>query len=123
MVNSDNSGIIGELVNSVAKVYGFKGLNKTITKKRINIEDAILDSYTGQYALTPSFLLTITKENGGLITQATGQQKIPIYPENQTKFFAIVVDAKLEFLKDPTGKVVSVILYQNGQQHEAKKVM
>ncbi len=122
MVNSDNSGIIGELVNSVAKVYGFKGLNKTITKKHINIEDAILDTYTGQYALTSSFILTITKENGGLITQATGQQKVSIYPENQTKFFAIVVDAKLEFLKDPTGKVVSVILYQNGQQHEAKKI-
>ena len=122
MVNSDNSAIISELVNSAAKVYGLKGLNKTIVKKRIVLEDAILDTYIGQYALTPSLLLTITKENGGLVTQATGQQKINIYAEDQTKFFAVAIDAKLEFIKDAAGKVVSVILYQNGGQREAKRV-
>jgi len=54
--------------------------------------------------------------------QATGQQKITIYPESQTKFFDTFIDAKLEFIKDASGKVVSAILYQNGQQHEAKKI-
>lgn len=122
MVNSDNGAIIPELVNSVAKTYNFKGLYKTAFKKHIAIDDEVLQSYTGEYALTPTFIVTITKENGLLITQATGQQKITIYPESQAKFFTTVIDAKLEFIKDATGKVISAILYQNDQQHKAKKI-
>ncbi len=121
MVNSDNSGILQEVVNSVSKVYDFKGLSKTVVKKHLSIDAAILDSYLGEYALTPTFILTITKENGLLITQATGQQKIIIYPETQTRFFATVINATLDFVKDESGKVVSLILIQNGQKREAKK--
>lgn len=122
MVNSDNGGIISEVMNSVAKVYGFKGLYRSTVKESVTVPDSVLQSYIGEYALSPTFILTIYKEGKVLYSQATGQGSFEIIPETQTKFFPRAFPAGLEFKKDTTGKVNALILYQNGQEHEAKKI-
>jgi CubicO group peptidase (beta-lactamase class C family) len=121
MVNSNDGGIIPELVNSVAKAYGFKGLYRSVVKKTVVVADSLLQAYTGKYALSATFILTISREGGQLYAQATGQSKFAIYPETKIRFFPKDFPADLEFIMDTTGKVNSAILYQNGQ-HEAKRV-
>lgn len=59
----------------------------------IDVDESILESYTGDYELGPNFILTVTKEGNQLITQATGQGKIEIFAETETKFFVKVMDA------------------------------
>lgn len=122
MVNSDNGSILQEVINSVAKVYGFKGLYHSTIKETVALEDSALQSYIGQYALSPTFIITVFKEGKGIYAQATGQDRFVIYPETQTKFFATEPPLSLEFKKDTTGKVNSFTLYQNGRQLEAKKI-
>ncbi|SFD89319.1 CubicO group peptidase, beta-lactamase class C family [Chitinophaga sp. CF118] len=122
MVNSDNGNIIPEVINSVAKVYGFKGLYRSTIKKTVSVPDSVLQTYVGQYALSPTFILTVTKEGKKLYTQATGQAKFEIISETQTKFFPIEFPADLEFIKDSTGVINAVVLYQNGYRNEAKKI-
>jgi hypothetical protein len=56
------------------------------------------------------------------MAQATGQEKFEIFPESETKFFLKVVDAQIEFVKDASGKVTGLILYQGGQKLQAKKI-
>jgi hypothetical protein len=56
------------------------------------------------------------------IVEATGQNKVEIFAESETKFFLKVVDAQLEFVKDETGKVGKVIFYQCGQKMEGTKI-
>jgi hypothetical protein len=56
------------------------------------------------------------------MTQATGQQKFPVFPESQTRFFLKVVNAEIEFFTDDKGQVSYLILYQNGQGHKALKI-
>lgn len=56
------------------------------------------------------------------IVEATGQNKVEIFAESESKFFLTVVDAQLEFVKDETGKVTKVILYQGGQKMEGTKI-
>jgi hypothetical protein len=55
------------------------------------------------------------------MTQATGQGKIPIYAESETKFFPTVIPAEIEFFKDGQGKVTYLVLHQNGQEMKAQK--
>ncbi len=88
----------------------------------IDVDESILESYTGDYELGPNFILTVTKEGNQLITQATGQGKIEIFAETETKFFVKVMDAQLEFVNDSTGKVEKLILTQGGQKMHAKKI-
>ncbi|RFM31630.1 serine hydrolase [Chitinophaga silvisoli] len=122
MINSDNGSILPEVINSVAKVYGFKGLYHSSIKESVTIPDSVLQTYTGEYALSNDFTITIYKEGKVLFAQATRQGSFEIIPETQTRFFTREFPANLEFTKDNTGKVNALILYQNGEQQEAKKI-
>lgn len=90
-------------------------------RKEITVAPKILQQYVGEYELQPGFSLVMTLENGKLFTQATGQQKFQLYAESETKFFLKVVEAKVEFVKDATGKFNSCFLYQNGLKMPAKR--
>jgi hypothetical protein len=70
----------------------------------IDVDESILETYVGEYELGPNFILTVTRDKNQLITQATGQGKIEIFAETETKFFVKVMDAQLEFVKDDIRK-------------------
>lgn len=88
----------------------------------IDVAESILDTYVGEYELGPNFILTVTRDKNQLITQATGQGKIEIFAESETKFFVKVMDAQLEFIKNVSGKVEKLILTQGGRKMDAKKI-
>ena len=90
--------------------------------KEMAVDPKVLDSYAGEYELTPNLTLTITSENGKLMGQATGQSKVEFYPSSETEFFLKVIDAQVTFVKDQQGKVTHLILHQNGRNMEAKKI-
>ena len=87
----------------------------------VTVAPEILRRYAGEYVLAPTFSLTITFENGALFAQATGQDKLPLYAESETKFFLRAADAQLTFTSDSTGSVTGVILHQNGQNIPGRK--
>lgn len=87
----------------------------------VTVAPEILRRYAGEYVLAPTFSLTITFENGALFAQATGQDKLPLYAESETKFFLRAADAQLTFSSDSTGSVTGVILHQNGQNIPGRK--
>jgi hypothetical protein len=60
----------------------------------------------------------VTVEDGHLVTQGSGQGKVPMMAESETKFFPMAFDAELEFYKDEPGHVSYAMLRQNG--HETK---
>jgi hypothetical protein len=63
----------------------------------------------------------VTVQDGKLITQATGQGKVPLYAESETKFFPTVIPAEIEFFRDDQGKVSFLVLHQNGNEMKAPK--
>lgn len=76
----------------------------------------------GEYELVPGFVLTVTLEGDKLMTQATGQSTIEIFPSSPTEFFLKVVDAQITFVKDATGTVTQLILHEGGRDMSAKKI-
>lgn len=91
-------------------------------RKIAKVKPETLQKYVGEYELAPGFILTITRDGEKLSAQATGQPRIRIYPESETKFFLRVVDAQLTFVTDADGKVEKAILHQNGQDVPGKKI-
>jgi CubicO group peptidase (beta-lactamase class C family) len=107
--------------NRIEFTKGVKTNKPIPTHTEISVSEEVLKQYVGVYEIQPGFALTITLENGHLMSQATGQQKFEIFPESQTKFFLKVVDAQLEFFTNTEGKVDSLMLYQAGRQIPGKK--
>ena len=66
----------------------------------VTVDPKILASYAGTYELTPTFSIVVTVEDGRLVTQGSGQGKVPMLAESETKFFPTGFDAELEFYKD-----------------------
>jgi len=84
-------------------------------RKEITLPVAKLAGYVGTYELKPGFDLVVTLEGGQLMTQATGQAKLPMFAESETRFFLKAVDAQIEFSGD------HLVLHQGGQDVTGKK--
>lgn len=107
--------------NRINKTNGIKTDKPIPVHNEIQLELKTLQSYIGVYEINPGFDITITIEDEKLMSQATGQQKLQIFPESQTKFFLKVIDAQIEFIQSDNGKFESFILYQGGQEISGKR--
>jgi D-alanyl-D-alanine carboxypeptidase len=85
------------------------------------VDPALYSAYAGEYELAPAFILTVTREGDRLMTQATGQQKIEIFPSSDTEFFLKVVEARITFVRSPDGTVDQLVLHQGGRDMPAKR--
>ncbi|HEX9940497.1 MAG TPA: serine hydrolase [Thermoanaerobaculia bacterium] len=90
-------------------------------RKAIRLDPALYDALAGEYELRPGFVLTITREGDKIFAQATGQPKLEIFPESETRFFLKEVDAQLEFVRGEGGQVTGLKLHQGGRVMEAKR--
>jgi hypothetical protein len=83
-------------------------------RAEIALPPDVLARYPATYRLQPGFDLVITLENGQLMSQATGQAKVPLFAEAENKFFLKAANAQIEFVGDG-GRVTELVLYQGGQ--------
>lgn len=90
-------------------------------RQAVKVDPAIFDAYVGEYALAPGFSLVITREGGQLFAQATGQQKLELFPESETRYFLKVVDAQVDFQRGADGKASGLVLHQGGRDLPGKR--
>jgi CubicO group peptidase (beta-lactamase class C family) len=96
-------------------------------KPRLNESDKLLTpeqlaAYEGTYRLDNDHVFTMVRRDGALWTRLTGQPFNRLYPHEQTdRFFFKVVPAELQFQR-AGDKIVSVTLFQNGRELNAKRI-
>jgi CubicO group peptidase (beta-lactamase class C family) len=111
----------GKLADNLINLSLGKEVEKPTKIVEIPMSADKLKQYVGEYELSPTFILTITLEDGQLITQATGQGKVPVFAKAEDIFFPKIMEAELIFEKDATGKVTGLTLSQGGRRTPAKK--
>ncbi|MFC5581222.1 DUF3471 domain-containing protein [Rhodanobacter terrae] len=92
-----------------------------VMHKAIAVPSAQLDAYVGQYMPAPGVEFAITIDHGQLYAQLTGQAAYPVYATAADHFFYTVVDARLDFERDASGKVDALVLHQNGLDQRAPR--
>jgi len=112
----------GDTLNTATRVATVVAHPEVTARKEIVLPKEALAQYTGMYELRPGVDMTITLEGDQLISQQTGQSKAPLFAEIDGKFFPKVVDAELEFVKGPNGKVSELIVHQNGAEGHFKRL-
>jgi CubicO group peptidase (beta-lactamase class C family) len=90
--------------------------------KEITLPREILEQYVGTYRLMPNFNLMITVEDDQLMSQASGQGKLPLFASSETEFFNKMVNARIDFIKDNKGKVNSLTLHQHGNDINGPRI-
>ena len=87
------------------------------------VDESVLEGYVGVYELNPGHTITVTRSGRRLYMRKTGRPMFEYSAESLTEFFCVVGDDRVTFVKDPSGAVTRVVLYQNGFEFEAKRIM
>lgn len=95
---------------------------KRLESKPATIDPKIYDTYVGEYQMTPNLVVAVFKEGDKLMTQATGQPKLELFPESETTFLLRVVNAKVTFVRDSLGQVTGIVIHQGGRDTPGKKI-
>jgi CubicO group peptidase (beta-lactamase class C family) len=82
---------------------------------------ANLQDYVGSFPLAPTFIMSVTTDQGSLFVQATGQPQLSLLPVAADRFKVKEVDAEVSFERDAAGKVVALVLHQNGFDQRAPR--
>jgi serine-type D-Ala-D-Ala carboxypeptidase/endopeptidase len=90
--------------------------------KAITLDSATLGDYAGKYKFDFGAVFDVTLKGDHLDAQLTGQPALPIFASARDRFFSRIVDAQFTFERDTDGKVVAVILHQNGRNMRAPRV-
>jgi len=115
MVNSENGGILQELVNSVATVYGWQGNYGGKVKKIVTLQPAQLKALEGYYELegNKDMHLQFTAKNDQLILkQLWDGREVTFDAESELEFFNREFPFPLKFSKDASGKVNQVLAFE-----------
>jgi CubicO group peptidase (beta-lactamase class C family) len=91
-------------------------------RKAIPTDPAKLKELVGRYALSPVFVISITREGDRLFEQATGQSRSELFLEKPDQFFLRGVDAQIRFERDRDGKVWRLVLHQNDTDTPGGKI-
>lgn len=121
-IDNSSSRDLSKMARSLAAIALDQPYELPAVKKQVDLATSVLQQYVGEYQLAPTFSITVTLDGNQLKGQATGQPVFELFPEKENLFFLKVVDAKVEFVKDETGKVTELILHQNGASPKGKKV-
>lgn len=76
--------------------------------------------YQGRYEISKGYYMDVYLDADILFGQMTDQQAVRLFAKKKDHFFLTVVDSELIFHRNEKGEVVSVTMYKNGQEIEAK---
>ncbi|HWB09206.1 MAG TPA: serine hydrolase [Pirellulales bacterium] len=112
----------GRMANDLASILLGQPYSPPKTRRVAKVDPKIYDELEGRYELAPNFILTVSRKDDRLLTQATGQPEVEVFPESENEFFLRVVDAQLTFVRDKEGQVTHLILHQGGRDIEGKRL-
>jgi CubicO group peptidase (beta-lactamase class C family) len=131
MTNGAQGGpLIAEISRRIQLAYAWdsmaepapRGYHPPEERTEIQLPEATLQAYVGEYELVPGAMLTITLDDGRLHGQPSGQERLPMYAEAVDRFFLRVVDAQVTFTRGPEGEVTGLVLVQGAVEQTARRI-
>jgi CubicO group peptidase (beta-lactamase class C family) len=101
-----------EILRTVANEYGWPAYPRPREKTVASIDPSVYHAYVGPYEMRPGHVVSVTVAAGKLVL-TDGGQTIELLPESATKFFELVEESEIEFIKGPDGTVTGALI--NGE--------
>ena len=90
--------------------------------KEIIVDDKLLQSYVGNYQLSPELVIAVTKNGKQLIAKATGQQEYKFEAKAESVFYADEANLQITFNANENEQIVSLTLLVGGSESIAPKL-
>ncbi len=93
-----------------------------LADSQVQLPAAILERYTGYYALSASSVITVTRTGTQLLVQLPGQPAAEIYAETAASFVYKTMDIRIDFMPNPPVEITALVLHQQGLDHVAPRI-
>jgi uncharacterized protein len=115
--NETHSSVIPAMISrNLRALYSYSD------SKAIKLNNQQFQKFVGTYKTQKGFNVKIFLEKDQLYAQLTGQNAFPIYAESETEFFYKIVIAQIQFIKNEKGDFDRMILLQDGEKYEGKRI-
>jgi hypothetical protein len=91
-------------------------------KKEAAINFSILTSYAGTYKNETGIVWQVTVEGNRIFLNLPNEPKIEIFPEAETEFFTKGYKSGVTFVRDASGKIISLVKHVNYRDFTFEKV-
>jgi CubicO group peptidase (beta-lactamase class C family) len=122
ILENHTNGYFSDIAGVLMNVLAGEPYEVPEKKVAIEIDPEVYELLVGTYDFDSGFRITVTREGDRLFAQGKNQQNFAIFPESETTFFYMLMDAKLTFNTEETGSVSGLILHQGGEDSPARKV-
>jgi serine-type D-Ala-D-Ala carboxypeptidase/endopeptidase len=90
-------------------------------RQEILVDPSNFDRVVGRYHMSPRHVFDVTKSNGRLFVQLSGQLPTRVFPSSGHEFFYKAINAQITF-EPREGKAERLILHQNGSDQIALRI-
>ena len=97
-------------------------LGTALADPQVQLPAAILERYTGYYALSASSVITVTRTGSQLLVQLPGRPAAEIYAETAASFVYKSLDVRVDFMPNPPMEITALVLHQQGLDHVATRI-
>lgn len=88
----------------------------------VKLAPEALQNFVGYYQLTPTLIVSITREGDQLFAQATLGRRHLVFPFGERDFFYTTCAAQITFLKPSDGPATALIFHEEGLDRTAPRV-
>ncbi|MFC3076139.1 serine hydrolase [Shinella pollutisoli] len=85
----------------------------------IEVDPNLYHRYVGRYRLADDFILNVSQEDSRLFVQASGQDRVELFPESKREFFCKNVNAQISFEESGQSHAERLTLHQGGRDRTA----
>jgi CubicO group peptidase (beta-lactamase class C family) len=109
MTNGDRGGRLAqEILRAIAREYGWPGYEPR-EKAIAQVDPRVFGALEGRYEIGPGHVVTASRIANRLFL-LDRDQRVELFPESETRFFELVEENTVEFVKGPDGSVSHMLI-------------
>lgn len=124
MSNSANGeSIFKELIETIGGIsFPWEWESYTPYRETVKLPDEVLQQYVGNYEGKLNGTITLVDGMLKIESKTVNLPKTNIYPTNDHHFFLKIMETEMDFVKGADGKVDKILMNDEGEHYELKKV-
>jgi hypothetical protein len=94
----------------------------SVGRLAVPVDPQVLAAYAGRYQFSSDLVVTIRVDGARIFLQIPEQPDYELYARSENQFHLFVAEVEITFYKNASGEVNRLVLVQNSETNEAKKV-
>ncbi len=122
LLSNASNQTVGEITKKIYAILYHQPYELPKERQAINLDQQIMQQYTGEYEVMPGINVSIVAKDSVLIATPTGQSPKTLYAEKKDFFFEKEEDVQLDFTRNDQNQIDGFVFHQAGREIKCKKI-